>query len=118
MEEKRFLLGPGNVLMEKKDYRLKILPLFEEDLNGIIHYIVHNLRNPNAANNLVNLVEKAIYKRLPYADSFEPYRSLKKRKYPYYIIRVKNFNIFYVVIEDVMETRCILCNRRDLSNLL
>ena len=35
-----------------------------------------------------------------------------------HLIRVKNFNIFYVVIEDVMETRRILYNRRDLSDLL
>ena len=31
---------------------------------------------------------------------------------------VRNFYIFYVVIEDVMEVRHICYNRRDLQNIL
>ena len=99
--------------MSEKHYELRILPLFEEDLNEIVDYITYRLRNPIAANNLIDAVEKAIYERLPFAESFEPYSSSRDRRYPYYRIQVKNFTIFYVVIENVMEVRRILYGRRN-----
>lgn len=104
--------------MDKKQYKLQFLPLFEEDLNEIVDYITFKLKNPTAANDLVDAVEASVYNRLSNAESFEPYKSVKKRKYPYYCIQIKNFTIFYVVIDDVMEVRRILYNRRDLTKLL
>ena len=102
--------------MEKKPpYRLQILPLFEADLNSIVDYISDTLHNPGAALELVDAVEKAIADRLPCAESFEPYHSMKERRYPYYRIYVKNYTIFYVVIGDTMEVRRIIYSRRDLS---
>ena len=56
-----------------------------------------------------------IKERLPVAESFEPFRSVRERSHLYYRIFVKNFTIFYVVIEDVMEMRRILYSRRDLE---
>lgn len=48
------------------------------------------------------------------AEAFEPYHSAKDRQYPYYRISVRNYTIFYVVIDDVMEVRRIVYSRRDL----
>ena len=79
-------------------YKLRILPLFEEDLNEIVDYFS--------------------LQRTSCAEAFEPYRSAKERKYPYYRIYVRNYVIFYVVIDDVMEVRRILYNRRDLQSLI
>lgn len=50
--------------MEEKHYKLRFLPLFEEDLNEIVDYITFRLKNPIAAENFVNAVESAIMKRL------------------------------------------------------
>ena len=99
--------------MSEKHYELRILPLFEEDLIEIVDYITYRLRNPIAAENLVEAVEAAIYQRLPNAEAFEPYHSTRERKYPYYRIQVKNFTVFYVVIGEVMEVRRILYGRRN-----
>lgn len=104
--------------MNGKHYKLRILPLFEDDLDEIVDHITYQLKNPIAADHLVDDVEKAIYERLDCAESFEPYPSPKKRKYPYYRIQVKNFTIFYVVIGGTMEVRRILYSRRDFSKLL
>ena len=98
--------------MSEKHYELRILPLFEEDLNEIVDYITYRLRNPIAANNLIDAVEAAIYERLPFAESFEPYISNRDRRHPYYRIQVKNFTVFYVVIDNVMEVRRILYSKR------
>ncbi len=103
--------------MDKK-FTLKFLPLFEEDLNEIVDYISINLKNPIAARRIVDDVEKAIFDRLSSPLPFEPYRSQNPHPYPYYRINVRNFSIFYVVIEDVMEVRRIVYSRRDLTNII
>lgn len=104
--------------MEDKKYTLRFLPLFEEDLNEIIDYICFEFKNPEAAKHLIEEVEKAIDKRLFNPKSFEPHYSVRERKYPYYKINVRNFTVFYVVIDDVMEVRRILYSRRDLTKLI
>ncbi len=104
--------------MENKDYKLTFLPIFEEDLNKIVDYITNELNNPEAAHKLVNDVEQAILERLYAPASFAIFSSKKKREHPYYRIYVRNFSIFYVVIDDTMEVRRILYSKRDIYNIL
>ncbi len=104
--------------MAETNYKLRYLPLFYEDLEQKAVYISEKLKNPKAANDLIDEVEKAIVKRLPVAESFEQYHSARERRYPYYRIYVKNFVIYYVVIGDegdgkIMEVRRFLYNRQD-----
>jgi hypothetical protein len=96
--------------MDNQTYTLRYLPLFYEDLENKILYIAEELKNPQAANALMDAVEKAIMERLPYAESFEEYYSTNERKYPYYRIYVDNYVVWYVVIDDeandkIMEVR-------------
>lgn len=104
--------------MENKKYDVRFLPLFEEDLSGIVIYIAERLKNPAAANKLIDDVESAIMKRSNYAESFEPYHSAKERKYPYYRIYVGIYVVYYAVIDDVMEVRRILYNKRSTKDKL
>ena len=101
--------------MAEKHYKLRILPLFEDDLNEVVDYISIHHQSPIAAEHFVDAVETAIYERLSCAEAFEPYSSAKERRYPYYRISVKNDTIFYVVIGDTMEIRRIIYSRRDLD---
>ena len=107
--------------MEKK-YKVRLLPLFERDLAEITEYIAYHLKNLQAAYLLVDEVEKSIRERLICPESFETYPSIKDRKHPYYRIYVKNFIIYYVVIDDeddafkIMEVRRILYNKRNKKN--
>ncbi len=104
--------------MAQKRYKLRFLPLFEHDLAAITEYIVYRLRDPNAAARLIDAVEAAIMKRLPAAESFEPYHGARERENPYYRIGVGNYMIFYVVLDDVMEVRRILYSRRNIRSHL
>lgn len=104
--------------MANKKYKLRILPLFEEKLSETVDYIAFTLRNPIAASNFVDAVEEAITERLDAPEAFAPYPSAKKREYTYYAIPVKNFLVFYVVIDDVMEVRTIEYGKRDFTKLL
>ena len=51
--------------MLSKKYRLRYLPLFYEDLDEKVAYILEKLKNPKAANDLLDKVEAAIMERLP-----------------------------------------------------
>lgn len=99
--------------MNEKHYDLRFLPLFEDDLDEIVDYITYRLKNPTAAERLVDDVETTILERLPHAESFEPFLSARERQYPYYRIQVRNFTVFYVVIGNIMEVRRILYSRRN-----
>ena len=102
--------------MNEKYYKLRFLPLFEEDLNEIVDYITNRLKNPIAADALVSDVQTAIRNRLSCVKALEQYHSAKERQYPYYRITVRNYTIFYVVIDDVMEVRRIIYSRRDIKH--
>ena len=101
-----------------KKYRLSYLPAFEEDLTEAVNYISKVLKNPKAAERLINDTEKAILERLEAPEAFQPYMSTKPRKYEYYRINIRNFSVFYVVIDDVMEVRRFIYNKRDIGSLL
>lgn len=101
--------------MSEKHYKLRFLPIFEDDLNDITDYITERLKNPDAAVALVNDVQKAIRERLISAEAFEAYHSAKERRHAYYRIYVRNYIIFYVVIDDVMEVRRIVYSRREIA---
>lgn len=108
--------------MVERKYILRYLPLFYEDLESKVSYIVNRLKNSQAANDLLDEVEKAILERQPVAESFEIFHSLKERKYPYYRIYVKNYVIFYVVIDEgidkIMEVRRFLYHKQNYRMLI
>lgn len=109
--------------MFSKKYRLSYLPLFYEDLDEKVTYIAEKLKNQKAANDLLDKVESAIMERLPVAESFEPYHSVRERRYSYYRIYVDNYIIYYVVIDDdpndlVMEVRRFLYNGQNRDNMV
>ena len=104
-------------------YILRYLPLFYEDLEQKIVYVAERLHNEKAANDLLDAVENAIMERLPNAEAFEPYHSMKERRYKYYRIYVKNFIVYYVVIDDegtekIMEVRRFLYNKQNRDTLI
>ena len=104
-------------------YILRYLPLFYEDLEQKIMYVAERLHNEKTANDLLDAVENAIMERLPNAEAFEPYHSMKERRYKYYRIYVKNFIVYYVVIDDegtekIMEVRRFLYNKQNRDTLI
>jgi toxin ParE1/3/4 len=101
-----------------KKYKLSFLPLFEKDLTEITDYITFHLHNPEAADRLVDDIEAAIEERRKKPLAFAPYQSAKNRPHPYYRINVRNYSVFYVVIEDTMEVRRVQYSKRNLDELL
>ena len=109
--------------MADTKYKLRYLPLFYEDLEQKVVYIAEELHNQQAANELLDAVENAILERLPVAESFEIYYAIRERKYPYYRIYVKNYVIWYVVIDDeskdkIIEVWRLLYNKQNQNKLI
>lgn len=109
--------------MTNDKYILRYLPLFYKDLEEKIVYIAETLQNSKAAQELLDAVEKAILERVTNAESFEPYCSVKERRYKYYRIYVKNYIVYYVVIDDegldkIMEVRRFLYNKQNQHRLV
>lgn len=100
-----------------KSYTIKYSRLFYNDLEKIMMYISKDLNNKEAANNLLNEIEESILKRSVAPESFEKYNFIKQRKNTYYRIYVKNYTIFYVVNNNVMEVRRILYSKRAFNKL-
>ena len=101
-----------------KKYKVIYLPLFYKDLENIVNYIAYDLNNVSAAQNLLNEIQTAIETRAIFPTSYEKYYSNKKRKNTYYRIYVKNYVIFYIVHNDIMEVRRILYNKRDINKTI
>ena len=104
--------------MRVDTYELRYLPLFYDELDKAVSYIAENLFNPAAANTLLDEVESAIMNRLHEGpESFEPVLSRKDREHPYYRIYVKNYIIYYVIIQlgnkKIMEVRRFLHTLED-----
>ena len=104
--------------MEDSIYHLRYLPLFYDDLAEAVRYIANDLQNPQAANKLIDETEQAILERAKMPLAFQPYPADKPREHPYYCIRIRNFSVFYVVIEDVMEVRRFIYSKRDIRHIL
>lgn len=100
-------------------YRLRYVEQFEIDLQQAALYIAKELCNRDAANKLIDDVEKAIHDRLAFAESFAPYLTSKKREDTYYSIKVRNYFVYYVVIDHkIMEVRRLLYKGQNRQFLL
>ena len=63
-------------------------------------------------------IENAILKRAENPLAFEPVKSNRDRKHPYYRIYVGNCIVFYVVIDDVIEVRRLMYRSRNIRERL
>ncbi len=100
-------------------YVIRYLPMFYDDLLRIVTYIKDDLQNPGAAERLVDDIESAVIQRSTCAESFEQYHSSRDRMNPYYVIHVRNYDIYYVVLDNsVMEVRRCLFKRQNRSEIV
>jgi plasmid stabilization system protein ParE len=100
------------------EYSIKYLPVAEKALLDIVAYISEILEAPKAALNFIDEVEQKILdiKTNPYAHRL--YRSPKPIDTEYRLLSVKNYLVFYVVVDTIIEIHRIIYNKRDLSKII
>ncbi len=98
-------------------YELRYLPLFWEDMFDAVSYITNVLHNEQAAKKLVDDAETKINEHLKNPTCALIYNSLKERDNTYYWFEVRNYMVFYVVIDNIMEVRRFIYGARDLTKI-
>ena len=101
-----------------KQYELKYLPIFWDDLAQAALYIRDVLGNRAAAERLVDEVERAVLEHLENPTAAAIYKTTRERPLPYYWFSVGNYMVFYVVAGDVMEVRRLAYGARDLTKIV
>jgi len=97
---------------------IKYLPSFQQELNAIVEYIIFTLEAPTAALNLLDELEKSINNLKVFPLAHRLYRPVKPIKTEYRVLTVKNYLVFYVVLEQAIEIHRIIYRKRNLSQLI
>ncbi len=96
---------------------VRYLPLFWGVLNSAITYIARVLKNPTAAELLLDSTELAISDHLTRPTMGRVYHGKREHETTYYCFAVGDYLAFYVVDGDTVEMRRFLYGARDLTKL-
>ena len=94
-------------------YKVRYLPLAEDDVLDAVTYLADKLGNPNAAAALLNELDKKAQRiaRFPYAGDL--YRTTRPVRDEVRMMSVKSYVLYYTVTEDTVEVRRLLHGRQD-----
>jgi len=105
--------------MEKnKIYQLKYLPIARRDLQDLVDYIAYDLEVPEVALKMLPTLETEILslQENPFRGSI--YSSSRKSNCQYRKIFVKNYVIFYLIFENIVEIQRVFYNGRNMNKLI
>ena len=105
-------------MFPEKEPEIKYLPSFRQELDAIVEYISVTLEAPRAALNLLDELEKSINDLKIFPFAHRRYHPIKPLLTEYRIVTVKNYLVFYVVLEEIIEIHRIIYKKRDLSQLV
>lgn len=97
-------------------YKIKYLANAKKDIDDILFYISHNLKNSTAAYNLLKEFERADRLIIIF-----PHGTVKKvNNNNYYFHKVKNYYFIYVIDEQekIIKVMRVLYKKRNYDNLL
>ena len=101
-------------------YKLSYLHIAKKDIENIVLYISDTLKSPTAALHLLDSFEAAleILKDFPY--SHEIYKLSNRLNKEYRYITVKNYVIFYTVLENekTVEIQRVLYGKMDFNKII
>jgi len=99
-----------------KKYKIEYLPIAEEDITNIIHYIMRD--NPDAALSMANKFDHSIslLELFPFSGSIPT--DIRLQSLNYRVLVVGSYLVFYVVLDDTIEIRRILHGKRKYSFLM
>ena len=104
--------------MEKNNYKIKYTETFKREIENVFKYIVNELQNEIAAENLLQLVKKEITERSYNPESYTPFRRKNKSTYTWYRININNYSAFYTVKNNIITMRRFLYSKRNLDKLI
>jgi addiction module RelE/StbE family toxin len=105
---------------DETPYDLRIMPMAEEDLDGIFDYIVNTLEAPVAANRLMVKIEKAIQTLRDTPRIGPKCRDEILRKKGYRKLIIDNYIVFYLLNDEerIVIVMRVIYGRRNYIALL
>jgi addiction module RelE/StbE family toxin len=92
--------------------RIAYLPVAQQDIESIVHYIADRLKAPQAALEWLDALEEAISRLALYPLSCPVYQLVHPLDTEYRMLPVRNYLVFYVVLEDTVEIHRVLYSKR------
>lgn len=102
----------------EKMFKLHYMPLALEDLRNISDYIVNTLQAPKAAVDLLDAMDESISRLRQFPFSCRVYQPIDYMENEYRILSVKNYLVFYVVSEQVVEIHRVIYAKMDLTKMV
>jgi plasmid stabilization system protein ParE len=99
-------------------YKLVFLPRALKDINAITRYISVDLEAPMAARRLKKDIAEAAADLTKNPFRHRVYMSQRKLQFEYRKMPVKNYSVFYVVKENLVEIHRVLYSRRNIGSVL
>jgi len=99
-------------------YEIRYLALARKDLNGITTYFADNLKAPQAAMDLLDTLNESISRLEQFPYSSKVYQPITALDNEYRLLPVKNFVVFYVVKEHVVDIYRVVYAKMDLSKVI
>ena len=89
-----------------------------KDLTDIATYIADHLKAPKAAMDLLNDLDKSISRLEQFPYSCKVYQPIRELENEYRLLPVKNYAVFYVVKEQVVEIHRVLYAKMNLTKII
>lgn len=98
-------------------HKIVYLPLAEEDILEAVTYLAEALDAPQAAESLLDELDKTVKRLSEFPYAHELYRTDRPLKDEIRKVPVKGFVLYYAVFEDRVEIRRFLHGRRKRDSL-
>ena len=101
-------------------YKVEFLPLALKDMDNITYYISNNLNNPSAAKELADSFINGAESLMNFPHGLSVFKPIKKLKYDYRSVKIKNFLMFYTINEEekVVTIVRVLYRKMDINTAL
>lgn len=101
-------------------YKLEFLPIAKQDMDSIIYYISHELKNSSAAKRLANDFIRETNKILDFPYGSAIYHLDQTLQNEYREMKIRNFIMFYTINEKekIITVVRVLYQKMDISKIL
>jgi len=99
-------------------YKIRYLPIAQKDLHGIILYFLDKLKSQKAAMDFIQTLDKSILRLKQYPYSCRLYQPQKPLESEYRLLPVKNYLVFYIVTENIIEVHRIIYAKMNLKKII
>jgi len=99
-------------------HKLRYLPYAQKDLEAIVEYISDTLKAPQAAMDFLDDIEAGVNRLCEHPYSCRVYQPINPVDLEYRVLVVKNYLVFYLVLDDCVEIHRIVYDRRNLPQVI